>query len=133
VQLVEIPVLHLSGFMPMARELILYSNDPTRAIRLYQEQEDIDYVLHLQKIYDTCDPIDQQILLLRFHNFSNREVAERVHLGEPAIIQRLHRVADRLYDDPVVKKRFRNKPRQPQRAVLFTLRPVLIKMDMPRS
>lgn len=133
VQLVEIPVFHLSGFMPMVRELILFSDDPTRAIRLYQEQEDMDYLVHLQHFYEACDSIDKRILLMRFHNFSNKEVAGRVHLGEPAIIQRLHRIADRLYDDPIVKRHIPKKPRQPQRAVLFALRPVLIKLNKPKD
>lgn len=133
VQLIEIPVFHLSGFMPMVRELMLFSDDPTRAIRLYQEQEDMDYLVHLQRFYEACEETDKRILILRFHNFSNREVASRVHLGEPAIIQRLHRIADRLYSDPVVKRRIPKKPRQPQRAVLFTLRPVLIKLEKPKD
>lgn len=133
VDLVEIPVFHLAGLMPMVRELMLFGDDPTRAIRLYKDQEDIDYIVNLQRFYDSCEQIDRDILLLRFHDYPNKEIAERVGTVESNIISRLHKVADRLYSDPLVKKRYWQKPRQPQRTVIFTLRPILINLPPPQE
>jgi CRISPR-associated protein Csx14 len=132
--LVEIPVLHLAGLMPMVRELILYGDDPTRALRLYQEHDDMERLVQLQRFYDECEPVEQRILWLRFHNLPNADVSERVFLSTSAVHGRLNSIADRFYSDPALGSRYTQKPPKPYRAVLIALRPILSRIEQePQS
>jgi CRISPR-associated protein Csx14 len=130
VQLVEIPVLYVSRVAPMVRELILHSDDPSRAIRFYQEHEDVETLIRMQRFFDQCDPIDQQIILLRFQGQPNLTVAEKVHLSDSAVTNRLKSVAERFYSDPLLGGgRYNQLPDKPHRTLLFHLSPLLRRMS----
>ena len=130
-QLLEIPIMHLAGLMPMVRELILHSDDPTKAIDLYRHHDDVEWQMQLQMFFNACEPIDQMIMWLRFRNYSNSEVAQRVHLTEPGIIRHLHKVADHFLDDPALRLRYPRGFKRPNRDILIALRPVLLQMETP--
>lgn len=132
VALVEIPVLYVSRIAPMVRELILHSDDPARAIRFYREQDDAEQLVRLQRFFDGCDPIDRQILLLRYRGLPNLDVADRVHLSDSAVTNRLKAVAERFYRDPGLGGgRYAQLPDRPHRAILIHLRPILERMSSP--
>ena len=87
VQLVEIPILHLAGLMPMVRELILHSDDPTRALHLYREHEDVERNIHMLRfLREECDVIDRRIMWLYVKDHSNQQIAQRVSLSAPGRI-----------------------------------------------
>lgn len=131
VQLVEIPVLYVSRVAPLVRELILYSDDPARAVRFYREHEDVELLIRMQRFFDECDPIDQQIILLRFQGMPNLAVAENVHLSDSAVTNRLKNVAERFYRDPLLGgTRYAKLPDKPHRTLLFHLSPLLRRMTM---
>lgn len=132
IHLAPIPVMHLGGLMPMVRELLLHDSDPTRAMHMYREHHDIERTMQLHRFYESCDPLDKYILWLRFKNHPNKEIADKVYLGEPAIINRLRRVAEAFYSDPILSgSRYTQLPPKPHRAVLIELRPVFLQMSEP--
>jgi CRISPR-associated protein Csx14 len=95
--LIEIPVMHLAGLMPMVRQLILDSDDPTAAIRLYREHEDVERIIRLREFYESCDEVDQKILLLAYRGYAHSQIADEVYLSESRIATRINQVADRFY------------------------------------
>jgi len=128
-QLAEIPVLYVSRLAPMIRELILHSDDPTRAVRIFEEQEDVEKLAYLQRFYNECDPLDQQILLLRYREYTNAVVARRVHLSESAVSNRLRNVAERYFHDTRAgRSRYAELPGNPQGVLLLELRPILSRI-----
>ncbi|MCA9868590.1 MAG: hypothetical protein KC410_19030 [Anaerolineales bacterium] len=128
-QLAEIPVLYVSRLAPMMRELILHSDDPTRAMRIFEEQEDVEKLAYLQRFYNECDPVDQKILLLRYQENTNAVVARRVHLSESAVSNRLRNVAERYFTDTRTgRSRYAQLPSNPQGALLLELRPILSRV-----
>lgn len=125
-QLIEIPVLFISHMAPLTHALILHSDDPTYAMRLYKEQEDADKLVRQQRFFDECESIDQQILLLRYQEHSNAVVAARVNLSESAVSNRLKEVARRYFRDQDMKhSRYTVLPDNPQRVILLELSPIL--------
>ncbi len=128
-QLAAIPVLYVSRVMPMIRELILHSDDPTRAVRIFEAQESAETLTYLQGFYDQCDPLDKEILKLRFRGIPNAEIATRVSLSESAISNRLRDVAKRYYrDESQGRSRYAELPPNPQGAILIALRPILSQL-----
>jgi CRISPR-associated protein (TIGR02584 family) len=128
-QLIEIPVLFISRMAPLTHALILHSDDPTYAMRLYKEQENADRLVQQQRFFDKCESIDQQILLLRYQEHSNAVVAARVHLSESAVSNRLKEVARRYFRDPDMgHSRYARLPDNPQRVILLELSPILRRM-----
>lgn len=128
-QLAEIPVLYVGRLAPMMRELILHSDDPTRAMRIFDEQEDVERLAYLQRFYNECDSVDQQILLLRYQEHTNAVVARRVHLSESAVSNRLRNVAERYFTDTRAgRSRYAELPSNPQGALLLELRPILSRV-----
>ena len=96
--LVEIPILHLAGLMPMVRELILSSNDPTRAISLYRKHENVERLVRLQRfLREDCDEIDQKILYLLSDGLSNRQIGDKVGLATSAVGNRVTQTARLFY------------------------------------
>lgn len=133
-QLAEIPVLYVSRLAPMMRELILHSEDPTRAMRIFDEQEDVEKLAYLQRFYNECDEDDQKILLLRYQENTNAVVARRVSLSESAVSNRIRAVAERYFHDTRAgRSRYAKLPGNPQGALLLELRPILsrIAADSP--
>lgn len=131
IQLLEVPLLHLAGLMPMVRELLLHTDDPARAIGAITEHDDKEYLLQLHRFYDECEPIDQLLLWYRFRGVSNTEIVARVHVHEATIIRRLKKVAKRFYQDPVFGSRYTEMPEKPHQAILIALRPVLLHIEDP--
>jgi len=126
VELSEVPVLFVSRVAPIIRELILHSDDPTRAVRIFEEQEDMEKLAQLQRFYDECDEEDRRILLLRYRGEPNRRVAELVNMSESAVSNRLKAVAERYFRDPRLgRSRYAELPNNPQGAILVELRPIL--------
>lgn len=96
--LVEIPILHLAGLMPMVRELILNSSDPTRAARLYRKHESVEQIVRLQRFYqEDCDQVDRKILRLAYKGWGNREIGDAVGLTESPVTNRITNMARRFY------------------------------------
>lgn len=132
IHLAPIPVMHLGGLMPMVRELLLHDSDPTQAMRMYREHHDIEKTIQLQRFYDSRDPLDRYILWLRFKDYPNKDVADKVFMGEPAVINRLRRVAEDFYSDPILNgSRYAQLPPKPHRAILIDLRPVFVQITEP--
>lgn len=130
VQLVEVPVLYVSRVAPLIRELILHSDDPTRAVRIFEEQEDVELLAYLQRFFNECDPRDQEILLLRYREHSNATIARRVHLSESAVSNRMRSVAERYFRDPRRgRSRYAELPENSQRALLLALGPILSRIE----
>ena len=126
VHLVEVPVLFVSRVAPLIRELILHSDDPTRAVRIFEEHEDAEKLAYLQRFFNECDWWDRQILLLRYQGVPNAEISARVNLSDSAISNRLKSVAERYYRDPSRgRSRYAELPPNPQVAILLELRPIL--------
>lgn len=129
VDLSEIPVLYVSRVAPYIRELILHSDDPTYAVRAFEQQEDADRLARLQRFFSECDETDQQILLRRHRGELNSTVARHVHLSESAVSNRLNKVAERYFRDPRLgHSRYADLPPKPQIAILDTLRPILSRI-----
>jgi len=129
VELSEIPVLYVSRVAPIIRELILHSDDPTRAVRIFEEQEDVEKLAQLQRFFDECEEEDRRILLLRYRGEPNRRVAALVHMSESAVSNRLKAVAERYYRDPRLgRSRYAELPNNLQGAILVELRPVLSRI-----
>lgn len=126
VRLVEVPVLYVSRIAPLVRELILHSDDPARAVRIFEEQEDVEKLAYLQRFFSECDPLDQEILLLRYRENTNAVVARHVHLSESAVSNRVRGVAERYFRDTRAgRSRYADLPENPQGALLLELRPIL--------
>lgn len=125
--LLEIPVLHLAGVMPVVRMMILNSDDPTAAIDLYREHEDVERLIHLRRFYESCDEIDREIVLLAYKGLSNSQIADQVHLAEGRIAYRINRVAERFYAE-VYGRRLDPFPGRPRVRLLHDLRPLLNKL-----
>lgn len=128
--LVDIPILHLAGFMPQAREMILYSNDPTRAMRLYHKQETIEQLVRLHAFYEQeCDEIDREILHLAFSKGkSNREIGEQVGLGEAAVNSRISKMARKFYT-PRYHRPLPEWPKHIRPQFYHDLRPLLMHLE----
>lgn len=130
VQLVEVPVLYVSRVAPLIRELILHSDDPTHAVRIFEEQEDVELLTYLQRFYNECDPLDREILLLRYREYTNATIAKRVHLSESAVSNRIRSVAERYFRDTRQgRSRYAELPENPQRALLVALNPILSRIE----
>ena len=126
VTLLEVPVLFVSRVAPIIRELILHSDDPTRAVRIFEEQEDAERLAYLQRFYDECDSDDRRILLLRYQGVTNSRIARQLGYSESAVSNRLRGVAERYYHDPRAgRSRYAELPSNPQVAILAELRPIL--------
>jgi CRISPR-associated protein Csx14 len=97
-RLIEIPVMHLAGFMPVIHRMMLDSNDPLSAISVYREHEDNARLLRLREFFDSRDEIDQQILILAYRGYSNRQIADRVYIQEGGISRRVTSMADEFYE-----------------------------------
>jgi hypothetical protein len=129
VQLVEVPVLYVSRVAPLVRELILHSDDPTQAVRVFEEQEEAETLAYLQRFYDECDEVDRQILLLRYQGYPNSAVGERVYLSESAVSNHLKVVAERYFRDTRRgRSRYAKLPPNPQGAILHELRHILSRI-----
>jgi CRISPR-associated protein (TIGR02584 family) len=126
VHLVEVPVLFVSRVAPLIRELILHSDDPTRAVRIFEEQEDAERLAYLQRFFNECDPGDRRILLLRYQGVTNAVIARQLGYSESAVSNRLRGVAERYFQDPRAgRSRYAELPPNPQVAILAELRPIL--------
>ncbi|MFW6096868.1 MAG: CRISPR-associated ring nuclease [Chloroflexota bacterium] len=125
--LVEIPVMHLAGLMPMVRQLILDSDDPTAAIRLYREHEDVERIMRLREFYESCDETDQKILLLAYRGYSNSQIADEVFLSQSRITTRINSVAERFYTT-VHGRRLSPYPGHIRLRLLHDMRPFLNKL-----
>jgi len=126
VHLVEVPVLFVSRVAPLIRELILHSDDPTRAVRIFEEHEDAEALAYLQRFFNECDPGDRRILLLRYQGVTNSRIAAQLGYSESAVSNRLRAVAERYFHDPRAgRSRYAELPPNPQVAILAELRPIL--------
>lgn len=126
VHLVEVPVLFVSRVAPIIRELILHSDDPTRAVRIFEEHEDAEKLAYLQRFFNECEPDDRRILLLRYQGVTNSIIATQLGYSESAVSNRLRGVAERYYRDPRAgRSRYTQLPPNPQVAILAELRPIL--------
>ena len=130
-KLVEIPIFHLGGLMPMVRQLLLNAEDPTLAINLYQEHENVEKVLRLRQFWQECEPLDQQLIQLAFIGYSNSQIGEQVGLSDSAVNNRLSAVADRFFRSPAYGKRLTNRPKHIRPLLLHHLRPLLLKLSPP--
>lgn len=125
--LLEIPILHLAGLMPMVRQLILDSDDPTAAIRLYREHEDVEKIMRLREFYEEqCDDIDRQILLLAYRGFSNSQIAEQVFLGDARVATRITQASNRFYS--MYGRRLSPQPGRIRLRLLHDLGPLLRRL-----
>lgn len=133
--LAEIPVLHLSGLMPMVRELILHSDDPTRALRLYRDHEDVERNAHLRRFFQQeCELIDRQILWLWARAYSNRQISLYINMSESAINRRLNRVSERFFADPLCGRIYGRLTNKGPRVVLLALSPIVNEIqDFPEE
>ncbi|MCA9936945.1 MAG: hypothetical protein KC415_23580 [Anaerolineales bacterium] len=123
--LAEIPILHLAGLMPMVRELILNSDDPTRAFRLYHKHERIEEIARLQRFYqEQCDELDREILCYAFKGWGNREISRRINMSESAISNRITDIADRFFK-PGVGGVLRPRPTRIRLPLLRGMEPLL--------
>lgn len=124
--LVEIPILHLAGLMPMVRELILNSDDPNRATRLYRKHESVEQIARLQRFYlDECDETDQKILLLAAKGWGNREIGNTVGLVESRVGTRITKMAHKFYRSKYTSRRLHPWPKHVKLVLLRDLRPFL--------
>ncbi len=124
--LVEIPILHLAGLMPMVRELILNSDDPTQAIRLYRKHETVEQIVRLQRFYlEECDEIDRKILLLAAKGWGNRKIGDAVGLTETPVTNRITKMARKFYRSKYTTRRLHPWPRHVKIVLLRDLAPFL--------
>lgn len=97
-RLVEIPILHLAGLMPLVRDLLLFSEDPNLARRIYAGQQEVEKLVRQRSFFEQdCDPTDQKILRLMSKGLSNRQIGEEVGLAEAAVNSRISDLAHHYY------------------------------------
>lgn len=124
--LIEIPILHLAGLMPMVRELILNSEDPTLAARLYRKHENVEQVVRIERFYRAeCDELDRQILHLAYQGLTNREIGQKIALSEAAVNNRISKMARSFYKPPYFPRPLRPWPTHIRLRLLEDLRPYL--------
>jgi CRISPR-associated Csx14 family protein len=126
-QLIEIPVLHLAGIMPMVRSLILDNDDPIAAVGLFREHENRERMLRLRDFYESCDVVDQQILLLAYQGYSNGQIADTVYLHETTVSGRFGQIADRFFQLSIVTPP-NPLPKNLRLTLLHYMRPYLNKL-----
>lgn len=123
-RLVEIPFFHLAATMPMMHALIVDSNDPIAAMRLYRQKQTPGHLHKLQQFYQSCDAIDQQILLLSHQGYSQQQIGEQVGLSVSAVTNRLSKAADQFYTH-VYGKPLRPRPKHIGRKFVEDMGPFL--------
>jgi CRISPR-associated protein Csx14 len=127
-RLLEVPVLHLAGFMPMVRGIILDNDDPMAAVNLFREHENRERMVRLSDFYYSCDAVDQQIMRLAYKGFSNSQIGEKVFLHEATVSGRLGQVAERFFQKGIVTPP-KPLPNNLRLALLHYMRPYLSKLE----
>ena len=126
-RLLEIPIFHLAGFMPMVRGIILDNDDPMAAVNLFREHENRERLLRLREFYNSRDKTDQTILRLTYRGFSNSEIGEQLYLHETTVSGRLGQIADLFFQQGIAMPP-EPQPKNLRLALLHSMRPYLSKL-----